>query len=768
MTFAGGTRKTPLAEALALHQAGQLDQAARLYLRILQRTPRDFNALHFLGILRFAQGNASEAVRLIGQALAVDGRFPDAHLNLGNALAAVGRFDDAVEKYRQALRLDRNLPQAHYNLGKAQAAAGRIEEAVAAYREAVRLAPGFVEAQYNLGNALLRLQQAEAALACYDRVLALKSDHAEAWLNRGNALRQLQQIEPAAASFQRALASRPDSLEALNNLGKMLAALRRFEPAEAVLRQALGLVPQSVETLVNLAGCLRGAGKLEASAAASRAALAVAPGSADAQYNLALALVGLGRLEEALAGFGRTLELASDHQDALSLGLSVADTLCDWSAVAMLEARAEALRADGALGIDPFYCLNRPYGPREQLDCTRAFLARRGLKFRGAGFRYASPGPKLRIAYVSADFRAHPMSLLIGETIRRHDRDAFEVVGISYGPDDGSAARRAMAASFDRFIDVSAEGDAAIARQINALGIDIAVDLGGHTKHSRLGIFSSRPAPVQVAYLGYPGSCGADFIDYILADAFVLPADQQGWTSERIVHLPECYFANHALRPSGGPMPSRAECGLPETGFVFCSFNNTYKIKPDIFALWLRLLAAVPGSVLWQLADTAAVERNLRGAATAAAIDPARLVFALRAEQAAHLARHGLADLFLDTLPVNAHTTASDALWTGLPIVTCPGRTLIGRTAGSMLATLGVPELIAPDLVAYEALALALAGDPARLAALRRRVLEGRRTSPLFNAEHYARHIEAAYRIMIERSRAGLPPDGFAVPALPR
>ena len=294
------------------------------------------------------------------------------------------------------------------------------------------------------------------------------------------------------------------------------------------------------------------------------------------------------------------------------------------------------------------------------------------------------------------------------------------MVGLSHGPDDGSTARREIAGSFDRFLDVAAESDEAIARQIHGLGIDIAIDLNGHTQNSRLGIFVSRPAPVQVAYLGFAGSCGADFIDYILADRFVLPEDQQEWTSERIVHLPECYFVNHALRPRAASVPSRAVCGLPETGFVFCSFNNTYKIKPDIFAIWLRLLAAVPGSVLWLLGDNAAAERNLRAAAMAAGVEPDRVVFAPRLPQTEHLARHGQADLFLDTLPCNAHTTASDALWTGLPVVTCAGATLIGRCAGSMLTTLGLPELIVSDLAAYEALALDLARDPARLAGLRR------------------------------------------------
>ncbi len=756
----GTERKTPLAEALALHQAGQLDPAAKLYLRILQRSPRDFNALHFLGILRLAQGNPGEAIRLIRLALAVDGRFADAHVNLGNALAAQRRFDLAASSYRQALQLDPSLAQAQYNLGKALAETGQGDAAVAAYRAAIRIAPGFAEAHYNLGNALAETQP-EAALACYDSALKLKPNHADAWLNRGNVLRRLQQLDAAAASYQNAVALDPGAVEASNNLANVLTALRRFEPAIAMFRQALMRTPDSAEMQANFAACLRGAGRLDEAAAVARAA----GDSADALYTSGLILGDQGRLDAALDLYGRALEAAPDHQDALSQALALADRVCDWDRVAALETRAAALRTQGSLAIDPFYGLNRPYDAGAQLRCTRNYLARRGIQARDAGFRHAPPGPTLRIAYVSADFRAHPMSLLIGEMIRQHDRAGFEIYGISYGPDDRSAERARIAASFDRFLDVAAESDAAIARQINALGIDVAIDLNGHTKDGRIGIFATRPAPVQVAYLGYAGSCGADFIDYILADAFVLPFDQQDVTSERIVHLPECYFVNHARRPVDLPAPSRAACGLPETGFVFCSFNNTYKIKPELFALWTRLLAAVPGSVLWLLGDNELAERNLRAAAAAAGLDPARLVFAPRAEQDAHIARHGLADLFLDTAPVNAHTTTADALWTGLPVITCPGSTLVGRCAGSMLRTLGVPELIVPDLAEYEALALALARDPARLAALRARILARRQTSPLFDAARYARHFEAAYRLMAERQRAGLKPEPFAVPA---
>jgi predicted O-linked N-acetylglucosamine transferase (SPINDLY family) len=759
----GPHRNSPIAQAVALHQAGRLDEAARLYLGILQRAPRDFNALHFLGVLRLAQGKPGEAVRLIRQALTVDARFADAHLNLGNALASQGQIEAAAASFCAAIAREPGLAQAHFNLGNALKSLGRLDDAVAAYAQSVTLAPAVVEAQYNLGNALKALARFDEAIACYDRALQLKPDHAEAWLNRGDALRLAQRIEAAAESFAQALRCDPSSSAALNNLGNVLAELKRFDPAIATFRQALSLAPNAAATLVNFAACLRNAGRHDEAAASCRAALAVEPANADAQYNLGLALLELGRREEALACFRTTLAQAPDHQDALSIALSTADAACDWSALRDLERRFAERLARGDLAIDPFYCLNRDCDAAAQLLCARNYLARRGIRRRDAGFGSAPPGPKLRIAYVSADFRAHPMSLLIGEMIRRHDRAEFEILGISHGADDHSEARRVIAASFDHFIDVGAESDEAIARRLHALGIDIAIDLGGHTRNSRIGIFAWRPAPVQVAYLGFAGSCGADFIDYILADRFVLPLDQQPVYSERIVHLPDCYFVNHARRPLGGAVPSRAECGLPEAGFVFCSFNNTYKIKPEIFAIWLRLLHAVPGSVLWLLGDNAAAERNLRAAAASGGIDPLRLVFAPRRPQAEHLARHGQADLFLDTLPANAHTTCADALWAGLPVVTCPGRTLIGRTAGSMLTTLGLPELIAPDLAGYEALALALARDPGLLAGMRRRIEAGRGASPLFDAARYARGFEAAYRTMAARYRRGEKPEGFAV-----
>ena len=358
------------------------------------------------------------------------------------------------------------------------------------------------------------------------------------------------------------------------------------------------------------------------------------------------------------------------------------------------------------------------------------------------------------------------MACLIAELLERHDSARFEIIGVSCGPDDRSEMRARLVAAFDQFVDVRGKSDAEVARLLSELKVDIAVDLNGYTRDCRPGILAHRPAPIQVNYLGFPGTMGADFIDYIIADEVVLPFDQQRFYSERIVHLPDCCQPNDRRRQIADRTPARAEVGLPEHGFVFCSFNNSWKITPEVFDVWMRLLKAIDGSVFW-LREDAAVERNLRKEAAARGIDPGRLIFAppmKRLED--HLARHRLADLFLDTLPYNAHTTASDALWVGLPVLTCMGNAFAGRVAASLLNAIGLPELVTHSIEDYEALALRLAKDPSLLEGYRNRLATNRLTHPLFDTDRFRHHIEAAYLQMWEIWQRGEQPRSFAVEAL--
>jgi len=369
-----------------------------------------------------------------------------------------------------------------------------------------------------------------------------------------------------------------------------------------------------------------------------------------------------------------------------------------------------------------------------------------------ARFAHSWPqrGGKIRLGYLSADFHQHATAYLIAEVFERHDRARFEVAAYSYGPDDRSGMRARLKGAFDRFLDIRPLAHGEAARQIHEAGIDILVDLKGYTTHARTEILAYRPAPIQVNYLGYPGTMGAEFMDYIIADPFLVPEDRQPFYSEALAYLPDCYQSNDTKREISEQVPSRAECGLPERGFVFCCFNNTYKITPAFFDIWMRLLHAVPGSVLWLLEANAAAKTNLRREAAARGIDPERLIFAPRQHLPEHLARHRHADLFLDTLPCNAHTTASDALWASLPLLTCAGETFAGRVAGSLLQACGMPELITTSPEAYEAIALKLASEPSRVAVLRRRLEQQRLSAALFDIARFTRNLEAAYIRMWE------------------
>jgi len=370
---------------------------------------------------------------------------------------------------------------------------------------------------------------------------------------------------------------------------------------------------------------------------------------------------------------------------------------------------------------------------------------------------------RIRVAYLSADFFEHATMYLMAGVFEQHDRSQFEIIALSYGPQSVDSMRRRAELAFERFIDVQHQTDEEIARLMREMEIDIAVDLKGHTADSRFGILARRPAPLQVTYLGYPGTSGASYIDYVLADRQVIPSADRQYFSEQIAYLPHCYQPNDAQRPAPFDVGTAADYGLPESAFVFCCFNNNAKMNPELFAIWMRLLLAVEGSVLWLLQNTGPAADNLRSAARAAGVDPGRLVFAPRVSFIDHMARYQHAHLFLDTLPYNAHTTASDALWMGLPVLTCTGRSFAGRVGASLLHALDMPELVTADLTAYEALAVALAQDRQRLAVLRAKIAHKRTRAPLFDTTRSTRALESAYLHMWKRAQAGLSAETFVV-----
>jgi predicted O-linked N-acetylglucosamine transferase (SPINDLY family) len=676
------------------------------------------------------RGQLGEAERLYLEILKADpGHFDAQHL-LGIIRHQQGRSGEALVLINAALQVRPDSAQALANQSLVLCELRRYDEALASSDKALALQPDFIEALNNRGNALQRLKRYDEALASFDKVLALRGDFVEAYNNRGNALQGLKRHQEALASYDRALALRPGYAEAFYNRGSALKELARYDEALASFDRALALRPNHAETLFNRGDTLH----------------------------------ELKRYAEAIASYERAIALRPDHPYAFSGLAESALAICDWTRTATLAERLAALVAGQKAIVNPFTLIRLNDNAALHRQCATAFIADkiggpRPPLWTGRIWSHA----KVRIAYLSADFHSHATAYLMAELFERHDRARFKVHGVSFGRDDGSEIRRRVVKAFDRFHDVRSKSDREVAKLLNDLEVDIAIDLKGYTQDSRPEILSHRPAPIQASYLGYPGTMGADFIDYIIADNVVLPFDREPHYAEKIIHLPDCYQANDRQRAIATRTPTRAEAGLPEHGFVFCCFNNNYKITAAMFDVWMRLLQSVPASVLWLLRENADAEANLRREAGARDVDPARLVFAGRLKLDEHLARHRLADLFLDTLPYNAHTTASDALWAGLPVLTCQGEAFAARVAGSLLNAVGLPELVTHSLADYEALAFALAQDAARLSALRVKLAQNRDTHPLFDTDRFRRHIEAAYVRMWDVWQRGEAPRSFAV-----
>lgn len=705
-----------LAKAMRLHRAGELEGAIRLYEKFARKSPQHAVALNLLGLARFQAGDAENAARSIEKALSLQPDLPDAHFNLGTIMHALGRYEDAVRCHARALEARPEDAEAHNALGAALKELGRYEEAIEHYVRAVRLRAGFAEAHYNLGAALLALGRPEEAGVHFSNALSLKPAFAEAHLGLGRALALLGRNQAAIEQFRAALRLKPDDAEAHASLA---AALGTIEAADAAV----------------------------------------------VHFDQAVAMVEADRDVEAAEGFRKVLAVNPDYRFAkINLAISLLGA-CDWSEYFPLRAELRRLVESGRSDVTPFGLLWQWDDPALHYAGAKNFVEVEVAKPQAPlPLRWRRGQRKARVAYLSADFRNHVVATVTAEMFERHDRSNFEFIGVSFGRDDNSEQRKRVVAALDQFHDVRRRSDEDIAAMVRELDADIAVDLNGHSNGHRMGIFAHRAAPIQVNYLGYPGTSGAEYFDYIVADSTVLPFERQAFVSEKIVHLPGSYLPSDRSRKVTARRPTRREHGLPEDAFVFCCFNNGYKINPDVYDVWMRLLAKVEGSVVWLRHETEAASSNLRREAEARGIDARRLVFAQRVPIDEHLARHDLADLFLDTLPYNAHATANDALWAGLPVLTCAGQAFAGRVAASLLNALGVPELVTHDFAEYEALALKLANERNVLQRLRRKIRQNRDTHLLFDTDRHCRHLEAAYATMLEIAERGEPPRSFAVP----
>ncbi len=618
---------TILDQAVQAHQNGRLSEAENLYRQVISKDPKNFDALHMLGIVCSGNGKTLDADKFFRAARSIDPGFPPCHVNYGFYLLKQKRTGEAIESF--------------------------------------------------------------------DKALALFPNFAEAWLGRGNALREGKRYDDALDAYTKAIGLKPHLAEAHAGCANMLAELNRCDDAIAAYDKALALKP-------------------------------------DLEF------------------------VQSEH-------LHCKMRLCNWAGFAAEHQYLVASIKDKKAQSQPFYFLNISSSTQDQLECAKSWVAKKFPAsdtpiWKGDVYRH----DRIRIAYISADYREHAVAYLIAGLIESHTKDKFDVIGISLQPEDPSQTGQRMKRAFGQFIDVSRMTDKEIAERLRELEVDIAIDMMAFTQNARTGIFALRPAPVQVKYM-FPGTMGASYIDYIIADQVVIPDHQQEFYTEKIAYLPNSFQANDRKRSISEKTFSRDELGLPREGFVFCCFNNSYKINPDTFDIWMRILHRVDDSVLWLVSPDGAVEKNLRKEAGARGVDPGRLVFASRIPYPEHLARLSVANLFLDTTPYNAGATASDALWAGVPVLTRIGDVFAGRVAASLLKAIELPDLVTTTPQAYEEFAIELATNPQKFAALKTRLSQNRLTTPLFDTQRFTRDIEAAYTAMYERHRADLPPEHIYV-----
>jgi predicted O-linked N-acetylglucosamine transferase (SPINDLY family) len=679
------------------------------------------------------EGKLAEAASLYLKILARSPRHADALHLLGLTELQRKNASVALELIDRALEIEPSNATFLSNRGRALQQLKRLDEALVSYDQAVMLKPDYAEAFNNRGGVLYSLKRFEDAVSNYDRALAIRPEYPQALYNRGNALRDLRRSEEAIESYDRALAIKPHYPQALYNRGNALRDLRRLEDAVASYDRAVAVRPDYVEALAN-----RGAAFKE-----------------------------MKRFDEALDSYERALAIQPDNAFLIGMRLRSKMLICDWRGLNDdIERLAQKITA-GELASPPFPVLATPLSADLQRRCSEIYV-REHYPQTSLLPRLQHPyrHDRIRLGYFSGDYRNHPVAYLLAEMFERHDRDRFELIAFSLGPPKRDAMRARVEKSFDRFIEVDALSDWDVASLARTLEVDIAIDLSGFTQDSRTGIFALGAAPIQVNYLGFPGTMGANYFDYLIADPTLIPEDEQKHYAEKIVYLPHTYQANDSARRIAERPFTRSECGLPENGFVFCCFNNSYKIPPDIFEIWMSLLHKVEGSVLWLAGSNQEATRNLRREAQSRGVAPERLITApILPDYADHLARLRLADLFLDTVPYNAHATASDALWVGVPVLTCLGKTFPGRVAASLLKAVGLPELITQDRSQYESLALELSITPRKLTSLRTKLAANRLTHPLFKGALFTKHMELAYLSMWRRYEAGLAPELIHVAA---
>lgn len=749
-----------------LFKSGHTSKAHAAGLKFLSKHGQNFDVLHLLGTIEFAEGRMQDAWGHWTLAL----ELMPTNIQLLNKIGALsrrlGNEIEAESFFRKAIELDTGQPEAHFNLGNCQSSRGDWLLAIQSYTNSIECNPDFVQAYNNLAIALQNFGRPDEAVKVLETALSRTPKEPKLHVNKARALQAMSLGNAAVAYLRDTLNMLGRDFEILTVLADMETNQNDFAHARLHYLEALAIKPNSDVVHNNYANMLQSTGHLDDAMAHYKKAISINPSFYQALQNLCNILNARKDYAQSLQYLEKVRAINPSSPYLAGMTMNARIHTCTWDDWQMHVSEVEDGVTNGLKTVNPFPPL--------------AFFEQVGLLTRSAALwsqnecpeRHVLPviqpkprlaDKKIRVGYFSADLYTHATALLMAGVLEAHDRHRFEWIAFSFGPVQDDALSGRVRAAFDQFIDVRSYSDRVVAQLSREMEIDIAVDLKGFTQDARTGIFAERAAPIQVNYLGFPGSMGATYIDYIIADAVIIPDELKKHYTEAVVRLPHCYQTNDNKRPISETVPTRLSQGLPEQGRVLCSFNNNYKITPQMFDIWMQILKQFPDCVLWLLQDNASAMENLKREAERRGVDPARLIFAPRLRNEDHLARHSLADLFIDTFPCNAHTTASDALWAGLPIVTCLGETFASRVAASLLTAMGMPDCVTHDLLSYKRKIVNLLDKPEDLIGLRERVVIGRIQSPLFDTKAIARHLESAFIEMMNRHEINLPLEGFDV-----
>ncbi|MBF0609854.1 MAG: tetratricopeptide repeat protein [Magnetococcales bacterium] len=769
---APGQTKDWFAEGIGHLERGQWTAAQECFLKIASEHPARFAALANLGWIALQQNRPREAVELLLQSLALQPDEINTLNTLGVAWQSLGEHEEAVLIYQKILQQQPQHSQTLFNLATAHQELGQLEQAAETYKTLLNLQPNHVESWCNLGLLNNLLSQADAAQQCYRKALTLKPNHVDAINNLALTLKGLGQLEEAEKLFRRGLRYAPEHVETLSNLGLLLLENHQLTAAQECLQKAIILAPQRWEIRNHLGMTLQKQGNLEAAEECYRQILAESPHALEALNNLGVLLHEGGQLAEAEHVFRTLLKRQPDNGTALVMAHYCAQYQCKWTTlVEDGEALCQAVR--NGVVVQPFPLLSLPYellnvpSPLELQQQAAVNHAKKHyppLPSLAPEWRFDPQPQRLKIGYLSHDFRNHPVACLAASFFASHHRQQFEIIAYSYGEDDGQETRRQVMQAADRFVDIRSLDHDATARLIAADGIHILVEMTGHTKGSRLAITSRRPAPLQVALLGYPATLGCDFLDYFVASRHVIPQQAEKYYTEKVILLPNGVLPNDWRRQTVQlQTPRRLDYGLPEQGLILANFNANYKITPQVFDIWMDILRQQPDSILWLWSSNPQSIQELRRQAQERGVAAQRLHFAPWLPYEQHLSLFRLVDLFLDTYPYNASSTANDALWAGCPLLTCQGETCISRSAGVQVIALGLGELVTDSLADYAQLAKQLVANPHRLQELRQRLALNRTTTTQFDTQAYTRSLEAAYQAIWQRFSQGLPPQSMEI-----